>query len=116
MCAYDLPRDRVIGGPAWIDSDQWRVETRAAGPAKRPEMQAMVRTLLADRFALKVHVETRQLPIIPRTIPPPAVSPDFFIPPPDKPTISPIDQRDDDAHELDAARSLRQAAELIQFF
>jgi len=63
MYAYDLPEYRVLGGPAWADSDSWQVSARAAKTVSRSETQAMVRTLLAERFRLKVHVETRQLPV-----------------------------------------------------
>lgn len=61
--AYDLPEYRVVGGPEWTDSALWQVSARVARPASRAEMQEMVRSLLADRFGLRSHVETRRLPI-----------------------------------------------------
>jgi uncharacterized protein (TIGR03435 family) len=61
--AYDLPPYRVEGGPHWIDSDRWAIDARAAAPARTDEMRLMVRRLLADRFKLAAHVETRELPI-----------------------------------------------------
>ena len=61
--AYDLFQFQVIGGPEWIDSRRWDVSAKAAGPARRAEMQLMLRTLLEQRFALKARRETRELPI-----------------------------------------------------
>ena len=50
---------RVTGGPGWVDMDYWDVEARAAQPASRDEIKLMLRSLLADRFQLKYHVETK---------------------------------------------------------
>jgi bla regulator protein blaR1 len=53
--AYALKADQVAGGPKWIDSDRFDIEARAAGPAKDPELLAMLRALVAERFQLKLH-------------------------------------------------------------
>jgi uncharacterized protein (TIGR03435 family) len=64
-----LPDAQLIGGPKWIDSDRFDVVAKAAGdpqfgPNGPPaQMYPMIRTLLADRFKLAVHHETRELPI-----------------------------------------------------
>jgi uncharacterized protein (TIGR03435 family) len=66
--AYGVPNGRanlqVVGGPKWLESDRFDVNAVAAG-GEIPRGQAgpMVRALLEDRFHLKVHRETRQLPI-----------------------------------------------------
>lgn len=57
------PKDNLIeGGPGWIDSPENRydVEATAGRPASIDQMRAMLRTLLADRFQLKMHQETQQ--------------------------------------------------------
>jgi uncharacterized protein (TIGR03435 family) len=71
--AYDLPASRIVGGPAWIDSARWDIEAKAENaldtqktfdpPAARLEKRRMVQALLAERFGLVVHRETRELPI-----------------------------------------------------
>jgi uncharacterized protein (TIGR03435 family) len=61
--AYDMRAFRIIGGPAWISSDRWEVSAKAATALQPSQMARLVRRLLADRFALKVHTETRDLPI-----------------------------------------------------
>jgi uncharacterized protein (TIGR03435 family) len=60
--AYHFPTDRVSGGPKWVDSDRFDIEARAAGPAKDPEMLIMLQSLLAERFQLATHRETKILP------------------------------------------------------
>lgn len=59
-----LKNYQVLGGPAWIDSDGWDIDAKAATPASRPEMFEMLGTLLADRFQLRFHRETKQLPVL----------------------------------------------------
>jgi uncharacterized protein (TIGR03435 family) len=58
--AYLVQRVRVLGGPGWYDIDQYDVTAKAENPdATRPQIQQMLQTLLADRFKLAVHRETR---------------------------------------------------------
>ena len=72
--AYDLPETRVIGGPAWLDSDKWDVQAKASaevdaaihklsGDESKAAKQKMVQALLAERFKLTAHQETRELPV-----------------------------------------------------
>jgi uncharacterized protein (TIGR03435 family) len=61
-----LRQNEIVGGPGWIDTARFDVEAKpdtAAGATPFEEIQLMVRTLLEDRFALKAHLETRQLPV-----------------------------------------------------
>jgi uncharacterized protein (TIGR03435 family) len=64
-----LPQFRIIGGPPWIDSDRFDVTAKAdtdfaptPGGPPAPLFE-MLRSLLADRFKLVVHNETRDLPV-----------------------------------------------------
>lgn len=77
--AYNIPwtngsKDRIRGGPGWIDSDQYDVDAKIAAEAaatlqqlpeeqRRKQMSLRLQTLLADRFKLRVHFETRQEPL-----------------------------------------------------
>ena len=60
--------DRVVGGPAWVQSARYDItataarEFRPTPPGPPAEMLLMVRALLEDRFKLKVHREPRELP------------------------------------------------------
>src|SRR5262245_30486329 len=59
--AYGLQNDQLSGGPKWIDSERFDIEARAAGPADDPELKLMLRALLAERFRLAIHRETKAL-------------------------------------------------------
>jgi uncharacterized protein (TIGR03435 family) len=61
--AYRLQRYQVVGGPSWIDSDRFDITAKANASSTGPEMALMLRPLLAERFKLAVHNETRQLPL-----------------------------------------------------
>jgi uncharacterized protein (TIGR03435 family) len=61
--AYAIQRVRVQGGPGWADSDQFDIVAKAESPdATRDEIRSMLQTLLAERFKLIVHRETKQVP------------------------------------------------------
>ena len=56
--AFDLQRSQ-IAGPPQIDSDRFDILARSAKPSSEAEMRPMLRTLLAERFHLASHRETR---------------------------------------------------------
>ena len=49
--------------PKWAESDQFVIEARPTGTPTKDQIRLMMQSLLADRFKLAVHTETRQLPI-----------------------------------------------------
>jgi uncharacterized protein (TIGR03435 family) len=61
--AYGSSDLEVIGGPDWVDNDRWDI--LATGQTDAPELpwREMVKTLLEERFKLRVHVEQRERPI-----------------------------------------------------
>jgi uncharacterized protein (TIGR03435 family) len=60
--AYSLDKDHIFGGPTWLDFDRYDVTARQP-PSTPPDTSSlMLRTLLADRFKLVVHNDTRQMP------------------------------------------------------
>jgi uncharacterized protein (TIGR03435 family) len=61
--AYDLQPMQIEGGPDWMSSDRFDIVAKAEGRPTMPQVNAMLRSLLAERFALRAHVETRELPI-----------------------------------------------------
>jgi len=64
LLAYGIADYQVVGGPDWFASDHYDLEAKAAGNATVQQMEGpMLQTLLEDRFKLKLHRETRQLPV-----------------------------------------------------
>jgi uncharacterized protein (TIGR03435 family) len=62
--AYELQDFQLSGGPSWLTSRRWDINAKAENPkATMKELMAMLKTLLADRFQLKAHMETRDVPI-----------------------------------------------------
>jgi uncharacterized protein (TIGR03435 family) len=60
--AYDLSETQILDGPKWIDEEKYDIVAKAAGTPSDPEMVAMAQSMLAERFSLVFHRETRQLP------------------------------------------------------
>jgi uncharacterized protein (TIGR03435 family) len=68
--AYQIQGYQLVGGPDWVNSERYDVVAKMEGdpPAVIPgtgadHMMLAMRTLLGDRFKLKIHKETRQLDI-----------------------------------------------------
>ena len=61
--AYGLEDNQLVNVPAWGDGDRFDLEARGPADLTPARGQAMLRELLADRFKLVTHPETRQLPI-----------------------------------------------------
>ena len=58
-----LRASQVVGGPAWIDSEGYDIEAKPEGNTDQKHAWLMLQTLLADRFRLTLHRETRELPV-----------------------------------------------------
>jgi uncharacterized protein (TIGR03435 family) len=59
-----LEEHQVAEGPEWTAREAFDIEARMPeGPRAPGDSLLMLRALLAERFALKVHTETRELPV-----------------------------------------------------
>jgi len=63
MTAYNVQGFRLIGGPGWVSSRRWDLQAKPSRAASDNQIRPMLRTLLEDRFRLRVHSETRNMPI-----------------------------------------------------
>jgi uncharacterized protein (TIGR03435 family) len=68
--AYQMQEFQIVGGPDWLDVDRFDIAATASADVGPPSavggptrQQLMVRSLLADRFHVAVHTETRELPV-----------------------------------------------------
>lgn len=60
--AYDIRSDRLLGKPKGLDSVRYDIEAATPQQPLPPHgLYLMMRTLLAQRFKLAVHTETREL-------------------------------------------------------
>jgi uncharacterized protein (TIGR03435 family) len=67
--AYSLRAYQVIGGPDWINSIHYDIDAKATNSTATPDQtRLMLQALLRDRFMLKAHQETRDLPLYKLTI------------------------------------------------
>lgn len=62
--AYNIKDYALFGEPHWADIDRYNISANAdSGTALNRDLaRPMMRSLLADRFQLKVHMEMRELP------------------------------------------------------
>lgn len=69
--AYDLHPDLIYNKPGWLDSARFDITaaaleeglTRRRQPGEPSELQKMMQSLLAERFKLLTHRETKELPL-----------------------------------------------------
>ena len=72
--AYEMPETRILDAPSWVRSTYFNIDATAdpavdqqlhnlTSEVGRKQKEMMVQALLADRFHLVVHPETREFPI-----------------------------------------------------
>jgi uncharacterized protein (TIGR03435 family) len=59
--AYTVEADAVVGGPSWLATDRFDVIAKPPANAPPASITVMLQSLLADRFKLVVHQDTRAL-------------------------------------------------------
>ena len=60
MSAYSVKDFQISGGPNWIDGERFDVLAQAPDNSDPRDLNLMLRALLADRFRLTFHRETRE--------------------------------------------------------
>lgn len=82
--AYDVRGFQIVGGTGWMNDDRYTIATKdeAKGPSEadlskmndaqqqqfRDRLLAKLRAMLADRFQLKIHRETKEMPVYELTV------------------------------------------------
>ena len=63
--AYSLKDYQVAGATGWINSDRYDIAARSAGEGAptRDQARLMLQTLLTERFQLRIHRETKEMPV-----------------------------------------------------
>jgi len=61
--AWGVEDYQVSGGPGWLTSDWYDIEAKAiSADATKEDMTLMLRSLLTERFKLRVHQEMKEFP------------------------------------------------------
>ncbi len=72
--AYGVQPDQIVGAPSWVDSDRYDVDAKMEGSVadalqklnqyeRTIARQHMLEALLVDRFNVKIHRESKELPV-----------------------------------------------------
>ncbi len=67
MSAYDV-KDFQISGPAWLDTERFDITATMPPETTKEQLRIMLQNLLAERFKMKSHRETRELPMYSLTV------------------------------------------------
>lgn len=61
--AYGVQDKQIIGAPDWMGTDKWDINAKPDTPGMPNDVQikSMVKKMLADRFALKIHNDQREM-------------------------------------------------------
>jgi uncharacterized protein (TIGR03435 family) len=59
--AYGIPQWRIVDEPKWAEEESFDISAKSTEPAAPTEILAMLRTLLEDRFQLRVQLESREV-------------------------------------------------------
>lgn len=66
--AYGVTEFQIAGTPGWVADARFDIDATAgagvtSGDASAPQLNLMLQALLADRFGLRIHHETREMPV-----------------------------------------------------
>ncbi|HEY5214089.1 MAG TPA: TIGR03435 family protein [Acidobacteriaceae bacterium] len=61
--AYDVQDKQIVGAPAWIETDKFDIDAQPdiPGAPDKDQMGKMIQKMLADRYQLKFHRESKEL-------------------------------------------------------
>ena len=63
--AFEMSPQAILGGPGWVDSDNWDIQAKTSGEIRPSlsEQMTMLRDLLRERFKLTFHREQKRMRI-----------------------------------------------------
>jgi len=64
--AYKLDQQypMISNLPKWVSTDRFEIQARIPGNPSKDQLRLMLQSLLAERFKLAIHFETRELPVL----------------------------------------------------
>jgi uncharacterized protein (TIGR03435 family) len=67
--AYGVDAEKVTGGPSWLELDRFTVVAKAPQATPLPTVKLMLQSLLAERFKLALHQDTKTMSTFVLTVP-----------------------------------------------
>jgi uncharacterized protein (TIGR03435 family) len=64
----DERRAMFANQPGWVTADAYVIRAKADGNVTKDQLRLMMQSLLADRFKLAVHFETKEVPVLALTL------------------------------------------------
>ncbi len=61
--AYNVKDFQISGGPGWINSERYDLVAKADADVGIGQLRPLIEKLLADRFQLTIHRDTKELPV-----------------------------------------------------
>ena len=61
--AYSVKRSQISGAPNWLDSERFDIVAKVPEGATKEQAKVMLQHLLAERFKLALHRETKEMPV-----------------------------------------------------
>jgi uncharacterized protein (TIGR03435 family) len=61
--AYAVPDTQIVGASGWVATGGYDVLAKPEGDVTDERIRGMVQSLLAERLSLKVHQETKEMPV-----------------------------------------------------
>jgi uncharacterized protein (TIGR03435 family) len=66
--AYGVDADKVLGGPAWLETTRFDVIAKGPANSTQDALKPMLQALLADRFKLVVHNDSKSVAVFALTV------------------------------------------------
>jgi uncharacterized protein (TIGR03435 family) len=104
-------RMNVVFGPAWMDDVRFDIDAKMPAGAKMTDAEAMMISLLEDRFGMQAHREDREMAGFALVVAKsgPKLQPAEALPPPPAENLSPDEAREQRRQQLDADMKKMQA-------
>jgi len=70
QAGYGVQKTQIVGAPHWIETERWDVQgvPDVPGRPSLKQMQSLIRKVLAERFGLKLHRESKELSVYAITV------------------------------------------------
>jgi uncharacterized protein (TIGR03435 family) len=61
--AFEIKDYQLEGGPSWVGTTNFEINAKAEGEATEQELNAMLKALLIERFALRTRIQVKEMPL-----------------------------------------------------